>query len=117
MSKIIEFSYPVNNTILSSPELSLEVQTNYQNITDVRADFFIEEKFTIAVIPDAQYYTCGTAFCKGDHTEKLNEQIQWIVDNREKHNIQYVTQTGDLVQTYVYSLTKNMNSNNKNLNM
>lgn len=51
-------------------------------------------EFTIAVLPDTQYYTEE----KGERNNRLFEsQTQWIVDNYKKENIVYVVHVGDIV--------------------
>jgi len=55
-----------------------------------------DETFSIAIIPDTQYYTSlkhnGTMFM-------FEQQIQWIRDNKIKEKIAYVIHLGDLVDT------------------
>lgn len=48
------------------------------------------DDFSIIVLPDTQYYTC-------EHWRLLDEQINWIVDNREEMNTVYVAHVGDIV--------------------
>jgi hypothetical protein len=53
-----------------------------------------DETFSIAVIPDTQYYTS----LKHNGTMSMFEQqIQWIRDNKTKEKIAYVIHLGDLV--------------------
>ena len=49
--------------------------------------------FSIAVLPDTQYYT---ALRNGGTMEMFYNQIQWIRDNRKKENIEYVIHLGDI---------------------
>ena len=49
--------------------------------------------FVIVVLPDTQYYS-------RDCPEILNAQTAWIVANKERLNIKFVTHEGDLVQSY-----------------
>lgn len=51
------------------------------------------EEFTIAVLPDTQYYTEG----KISNNSLFEKQTQWIVDNYKKENIVYVVHEGDIV--------------------
>lgn len=52
-----------------------------------------DEYFTIAVLPDTQYYT---AIKNGGTMEMFENQIQWIRDNRKSHNIAYMVHLGDI---------------------
>lgn len=49
--------------------------------------------FQIAVLPDTQYYT---AIKNGGTMEMMEDQINWIRENRKKEKIAYVIQLGDL---------------------
>lgn len=51
---------------------------------------FPEGAWTLVVLPDTQGYVMS-------HPELFDAQTRWIVDNREKHNIQYVAHLGDIV--------------------
>ncbi|TPE42383.1 metallophosphoesterase [Pontibacter mangrovi] len=53
-----------------------------------------EAFFSIAVLPDTQYYT---SLKHGGTMEMFSQQIQWIRDNRETEKIAYVVHLGDLV--------------------
>lgn len=52
------------------------------------------ETFTIAVIPDTQYYSEESHGADGSIFE---QQIKWIIDNRDKENIVFVAHLGDVV--------------------
>jgi hypothetical protein len=52
-----------------------------------------EEYFSIAVLPDTQYYT---AIKNGGNMQMFENQIQWIRDNRKDQNIEYVIHLGDI---------------------
>ncbi|TZF82816.1 hypothetical protein FW774_15115 [Pedobacter sp. BS3] len=52
-----------------------------------------DEYFSIAVLPDTQYYT---ATKHGGTMEMFEQQIQWIRDNRKAQNIAYVIHLGDI---------------------
>ena len=56
--------------------------------TDVNSDYF-----TIAVLPDTQYYS-------EKYPAIFTQQTQWIVDNAEAQHIVFVSQEGDLVEDY-----------------
>ena len=48
------------------------------------------QKFTIIILPDTQYYSAN-------HPWIFNNQTQWIIENKETMNIVFVTHLGDLV--------------------
>lgn len=50
----------------------------------------LNKPFTIAVLPDTQYYS-------ESYPEVFNAQTQWIVDNKISRNIVFVTHLGDIV--------------------
>ncbi|HEY0670500.1 MAG TPA: metallophosphoesterase [Sphingobacteriaceae bacterium] len=52
-----------------------------------------DDYFSIAVLPDTQYYT---VLRNGGTMEMFYDQIQWIRDNRKKENIEYVIHLGDI---------------------
>lgn len=61
--------------------------------TEVFAQQKKDKFFSIAVLPDVQYYTAQ----KFNATMKMfYNQIDWITTNAEKENIMYVTQLGDI---------------------
>jgi hypothetical protein len=49
--------------------------------------------WSLIVLPDTQYYAAS-------YPEVFAAQTQWIVDNRERLNIQIVMQAGDIVDTW-----------------
>jgi len=53
----------------------------------------LQENFAIIVLPDTQGYVKYYPWI-------LDNQTQWIVDNKEALNISFVTQLGDLVDNY-----------------
>lgn len=53
-----------------------------------------DEFFSIAVLPDTQYYT---ALKHGGTMEMFEQQIQWIKDNKATEKIAYVIHLGDVV--------------------
>lgn len=79
-----------------------------EEINPVKLDLFVPElnepgppivpksgDFTVAVIPDTQYYISS----KNGGTPKMFEsQIDWIKNNQEKENIVYVVHLGDIVE-------------------
>ncbi len=53
-----------------------------------------DETFSIAIIPDTQYYT---ALKHNGTMSMFEQQIQWIRDNKTKEKIAYVIHLGDVV--------------------
>jgi hypothetical protein len=91
-------SPPHNATNVSlSPELRVNVTDPDDEPMD--ATFYAitgtgpaGEDFSIAVLPDTQYYS-------ESYPATFNAQTQWIVANKDIWNIVYVAHEGDLVQT------------------
>jgi hypothetical protein len=52
-----------------------------------------DQFFSIAVLPDTQYYT---ALKNGGTMQMFENQIKWIRDNRKSQNIAYVIHLGDI---------------------
>jgi 3',5'-cyclic AMP phosphodiesterase CpdA len=50
-----------------------------------------ENAYTIAVVPDTQDYTLNAAL-----NPTFDKMTQWLADNKESHNIQFVTHVGDV---------------------
>ncbi len=50
--------------------------------------------FSIAILPDTQGYATGDT-----NAQTFNSMTQWLVNNKETHNIQYVTHVGDIVNS------------------
>lgn len=50
--------------------------------------------FTIAILPDTQFYTQL-------HPEIFHQQTQWLADNAAKYGIRFVIQVGDVTETSV----------------
>lgn len=70
-------------------------QTDKQIIPDPKpATEENDETFSIAIIPDTQYYT---ALKHNGTIAMFQQQIQWIRDNKLKEKIAYVIHLGDLV--------------------
>ncbi|WP_425614265.1 DNRLRE domain-containing protein [Anatilimnocola sp. NA78] len=65
-----------------------------------RRELFAIEPFTIAVLPDTQFYAQS-------YPETFDAQTQWIVDNREEENIVFVTHEGDIVQSAETAANRN----------
>lgn len=53
-----------------------------------------EDEFSIAILPDTQYYSEES---QGGSIDYFKAQTSWIVKNREKEHIAYVIQEGDIV--------------------
>ncbi|UFU03245.1 metallophosphoesterase [Ruania suaedae] len=56
-------------------------------------------RFTVAVLPDTQFYTRYSAdqFVPRYGTDPFEVQTNWLVDNAEELNIQFTTHLGDVV--------------------
>ena len=52
----------------------------------------VEGAFSIAVLPDTQYYAQL-------HPDIFHKQTQWVADNAARQNIKFVLQLGDVTQT------------------
>ncbi len=61
------------------------------------------ENFTLAVLPDTQYYTSRTTATSlsacPTYASIFNAQTQWIVDHRTTNNIAFVSHLGDMTET------------------
>jgi hypothetical protein len=55
----------------------------------------VRPDFTVAVMPDTQYYSSSL---NGGSPAIFNKQTDWIVENREAKNIVFTIHLGDLVQ-------------------
>jgi hypothetical protein len=79
----------------SAAELAVKVSdVDSEKLT---ATFHVREvtdtdDFTIAVLPDTQYYTRV-----GDDPKYFHDQTQWVMDNAEAYNIVGVIHNGDIV--------------------
>ena len=58
---------------------------------------FVSNSWTLVVLPDTQYYSCGVS-CSS-YPELFKDQMRWIIANRDRYNIRYVVQLGDLVDS------------------
>lgn len=56
-----------------------------------------DDEFSIVVLPDTQNYIQNLRGIA--NRQMFRDQIEWIVSNRKRHNIAYVTQLGDLSQS------------------
>jgi hypothetical protein len=57
----------------------------------------VADTFTVVIIPDPQYYTNMEKRCRGWHGDNIYVmQTEWIVNNRSKYNVKFVTNMGDL---------------------
>lgn len=59
------------------------------------------DPFTIAVLPDTQFYSEG-------YPDTFNAQTQWVLDHRISKNIVFVSQLGDIVQNGESGATRNL---------
>ncbi len=67
-----------------SPQVGDKIRINYQLINDTSS-------FTIIALPDTQHYSEA-------YPEIFLSQTQWIVENKDFLNIEFVTHLGDIVQ-------------------
>lgn len=75
----------VNSTAPNSPIAELHSFDKF-----IEADYsFGEYDYTFAIFPDIQIMT-------NFNPERLNNQIQWLVDNKEELNVQFAMFVGDL---------------------
>lgn len=81
----------IDSTVANTPRLSLNTHEKY-----VGADYsFGEYDYTFIIVPDIQIMT-------NYNPQRLNNAMQWIVDNKEKMNIQFATFVGDLADRGKY---------------
>lgn len=57
------------------------------------------QAFTIAVLPDTQYYCRDNTASVGGPLDFFAAQTRWVVDNAAARNIRFVTHLGDIVNT------------------
>jgi hypothetical protein len=57
---------------------------------------FVPGSWTLVVLPDTQNYSSS-------YPEEFNDQARWIVANKDRYNIKYVLQLGDVVNSDVAS--------------
>lgn len=77
---------------------------SYVNVKDSTVNILIQdeiveastEKFTFAWITDQQYYVQRDAYDDEDHII-MELQHNWLIENKEALNLQYVFNTGDIV--------------------
>ena len=55
-----------------------------------------DDSFTIVLLPDTQHYVEEGKYSK--NLECFESQIQWIIENKMKLNIVFVSHVGDIVQ-------------------
>lgn len=85
-----------NKYLLCTLFLILSIGCKTTSFTAAQSDYGIDagdEFFSIAILPDTQYYTAGRW---GGSMDYFQNQISWIRKNREKENIQYVVHLGDV---------------------
>ncbi len=97
-------NYPPGVPVLVAPSdgasgvptpVTLDVTVADPNQDELTVNFYgkkisgLPSDFTIVMLPDTQWYSSG-------NPEVFNEQTQWAVDNRQRLNIQFVTQVGDI---------------------
>ena len=79
------------------PAASLQKQKTTEDVAQGR------EPFTIAVLPDTQYYCdvrhkLSAKWGNGDLRRYFFEQTEWVRDNQERLNIAFLVHEGDIVQ-------------------
>lgn len=75
----------VKNTVIDGQNASLHTHEKYLN-----ADYsFGEYDYTFVIFPDIQIMT-------NYNPTRLNNQIQWLADNKEKYNVKFAMFVGDL---------------------
>ena len=89
--------------VSTSPELRVNVTHPESTAMDVtfwgRKVGLVGEDFTIVAMPDTQFYACDSGCpSQGGSAATFSAQTQWIVDNLDDLNIEFVTQLGDCVQ-------------------
>ena len=57
-----------------------------------------DDSFTIVALPDTQHYVQKDKY--SENLECFESQIQWIIENKEKLNIVFVSHVGDIVESY-----------------
>lgn len=56
------------------------------------------QKFTVILLPDTQYYTAEPQGTNGGNNSMFKSQTSWIVNNRVTRNIAFVGQLGDCTE-------------------
>jgi hypothetical protein len=91
---------PINGTTEVATSPSLIVNVTDANNSNLQVSFYGRQKinqpasnFTIAVIPDTQFYTVNTG---GNFY--FNAETAWIANNQTAQNIVFTTHTGDITQ-------------------
>jgi hypothetical protein len=95
---VIVGTIPANRASLTAASTTLEVAIDDAEDDAFSVTFHLralseEDDFTIAVLPDTQYYT------RPDRDDQVYfyDQTQWIMDNREAYDIAAVIHNGDMV--------------------
>jgi len=87
-----------------NPTLEVNVTDPDADALDVvfygrQVDGGLTEDFTLIALPDTQFYSCGAACpAQGGNPATFTAQTQWILDNLNVLNIEFVTQLGDCTQ-------------------
>ena len=93
--------------VVTSPALTVGVtdpdSTNLTVTFYGRAKGTAGANFTLAALPDTQYYTSRTTATSlsacPTYASIFNAQTQWIVDHRTTNNIAFVSHLGDMTET------------------
>lgn len=81
----------IDSDLISNTDSDSSVDSDSD--TELDTDSSISNFFTIIILPDTQSYLKY-------REEAFYAQTQWIVDNKDKLNIKFVSHSGDLVGTY-----------------
>jgi len=82
------------NTANDTKVLDLERKLN-----DLYEQVSMQSTFSLVLLPDSQHY-----FAYGD--DRFNNQISWVIDNKAKENIQFVSHVGDLINNFSEDTTE-----------
>ena len=88
-----QFENTVTSSLPASPRAFWRLQQ------PVSADVlpFVSNSWTLVVLPDTQYYSCGVDCAS--YPELFKDQMRWIIANQARYNIKYVVQLGDIVDS------------------
>jgi hypothetical protein len=91
---------PANGAANVSTEATLQVHVTDPENDNLQVSFYGRQKtstagqnFTIAAIPDTQFYTVNTG-----GSAYFNAETTWIANNQVSRNIVFATHTGDITQ-------------------
>jgi hypothetical protein len=85
------------NTVTSSLPASPRAFWRLQQPVSAGVPPFVSNSWTLVVLPDTQYYSCGNS-CSST-PDLFKDQMRWIIANQVRYNIKYVVQLGDIVDS------------------